>query len=234
MLDVISKTEYFSALDDPKVSAFLRSSPHDLKRVQDAYIYSLLKDATDLRILEAGGGDSRLLKGLEKSNQLWNLDEFKGRVGGPANVIEIPGCRTAVGRLGDFSPELPSSHFDVLFSISVLEHLPHAQAITDFFRDGARVLKPGGVMYHAIDLYLKDEPFEYSSKRVQLLRECSEQGGLRFFEPPSIGDDICFRCSYATNPDLGMFGWNKAVPQLTELRLNAQSVSLKMALRKAG
>lgn len=234
MFDVINKYEYFSAMQDKTVWDFLRTSPHDLKRVQDAYIFNLLKDADGLTILEAGGGNSRLLRSFSRSNEMWNLDEFKGRDGGPANIVEIPGVRTTLGRLGDFSAELPLGHFDVVFSVSVVEHLPTYESISVFFRDGARLLKPGGMMYHAIDMYLQDEPFEYSSQRVRLYLDLAEQDGLRFLESPRIGPDIRFHCSYASNPDLGMFSWNNAVPSLAELRLNAQSVSLKMALRKKG
>lgn len=234
MFDVIKKREYFAEMQNSEVFEFLKKSPHDLKRVQDAYIFNLLKDADGLAILEAGGGDSRLLKSFSHSNELWNLDEFKGRDGGPANIVEIPGVRTVVGRLGDFSAELPMDHFDVVFSVSVVEHLPTRESISAFFRDGARLLKPGGMMYHAVDLYLQDDPFEYSSQRVRLYLDLAEQDGLRFLEKPCIGPDIRFRCCYATNPDLGIFGWNNAVPSLTELRLNAQSVSLKMVLRKVG
>ncbi len=232
MLDVISKTEYFLSLDDIAVSAFLKSSPHDLKRVQDAYIYSLLKSERCSKIIEVGGGNSRVLKGLDCSNELWNLDEFIGRDGGPSSVITIDGVKTVVGRLGAFSSQLPSNYFDMLFSVSVVEHLPTAQSVFNFFSDGARILKEGGVMHHAIDLYLQDEPFEYSSKRVEMYSQLSTQAGLIFVQKPAIDANIRFRCSYATNPDLGIYAWNKMVPQISEQRLNSQSVSLKMALKK--
>jgi hypothetical protein len=56
MLDVINKREYFTAMLNPKVREFLKTSPNDLKHVQDAYIFNLLGDCRELAILEAGGG----------------------------------------------------------------------------------------------------------------------------------------------------------------------------------
>jgi hypothetical protein len=172
------------------------------------------------------------LKSLSRSNDLWNIDEFEGNDGGPPRVVEIPGIRTITGRLGNFSTEIPSHHFDVLFSVSVVEHLPTADSICTFFSDGARLLKNGGLMYHAIDIYLQDERFEYAAQRVELYLSHAQQTGLKFIEPPEIDSNIRFRCRYATNPDLSMFGWNQVAPSLADLRINAQSVSLKMALRK--
>ncbi len=232
MLDVISKEDYFSALDDSTVADFLKASPNDLKRVQDAYIFNLLKDVSGLRVIEVGGGNSRLLRSLSKLNELWNLDEFAGRDGGPGSVVAIEGIKTIVGRLGSNSKDLPENYFDVLFSISVIEHLPTEDSIVRFFRDGARVLKAGGLMHHAIDLYIQDDPFEYSSNRVEMYSKLATQDGLLFVEKPAIDRSIRFRCRYATNPDTGMYGWNKAVPELSALRIASQSVSLKMVLAK--
>lgn len=232
MLDVITKADYFAALNDEAVSAFISKSPHDLKRVQDAYIFNLLKNETNRKIIEIGGGNSRVLGALDNSNELWNLDEFDGRDGGPNTVICIDGVKEVVGSLGKGNVSLPSGYFDILFSISVIEHVPSADAIAEFFREGERILKFGGIMCHAIDIYLADEPQEYSSHRIQLYLTLAQQQGLSFLEVPMIDAALSFKCRYASNPDMAMFAWNKFAPQLAELRAESQSVSLKMSLIK--
>ena len=90
----------------------------------------------------------------------------------------------------------------------------------------------GPILSSDLTASMQDQPLEYSSNRVDLYRRTAEQDGLRFREPPAVDQKIEFRCSYATNPDLGMYAWNKAVPQLAALRAVSQSVSLKMALTK--
>jgi hypothetical protein len=232
MLSVITKSEYFEAMNEAIIWERLKDSPQDLKRVQDAFIYRSLKDSMQLNIIEIGGGDSRILRHLSLSNECWNLDEFLGRDGGPASIKEITGVKTIPGRLGHFSNNLPNRYFDILFSISVIEHLITADEIQKFFADGARILKQGGMMYHAIDLYVMDEPFDYSANRINLYLSLAQQNGLSFIEPPTVTSDLRFNCNFATNPDLSMFHWNRAAPSLSQLRLNAQSISLKMILRK--
>lgn len=56
------------------------------------------------------------------------------------------------GYLGGFSTELPDAAFDLVFSISVVEHVPpeHKPA---FYQDMFRILKPGGWMAHSIDMF---------------------------------------------------------------------------------
>ena len=52
---------------------------------------------------------------------------------------------------GSFSPELPDNSFDLVFSISVIEHVPAKQK-SNFYKDMFRVLKPGGIIAHSIDI----------------------------------------------------------------------------------
>src|SRR6188508_3232810 len=99
MFDFINKEEYFRWADE----GLLTATNLGLKSAQDAFVLSLLSGKSGLRILEVGGGNSRVLRAVAPGNECWNLDVFDGRAGGPNSEIQIPGVRNAVGLLGDFS-----------------------------------------------------------------------------------------------------------------------------------
>jgi hypothetical protein len=98
MFDFINKEEYFRWADEGLVT----SEHFGLKAAQDAFILSILSGKSELRILEIGGGNSRILRTLAPTNECWNIDTFDGRHGGPKEEIMIPGVRNVVGLIGDF------------------------------------------------------------------------------------------------------------------------------------
>lgn len=53
---------------------------------------------------------------------------------------------------------LPADHYDRVYSISVLEHLPPKAAETAM-REAARILRPGGLFVGTVDLFLDCAPF---------------------------------------------------------------------------
>lgn len=77
--------------------------------------------------------------------------------------------------LGSFCPDLPDAYFDMVISVSVLEHVPQEKK-PEVYKDMFRVLKPGGYIVHSIDdvLPVNGALHEY---------ECIEQAG--FLLPPS-------------------------------------------------
>lgn len=235
LLDMISKREYWDALDDPLVDARLSQTRReilDLKHVQDAWILSKCARITNNRILEIGGGFGRVLRTLQ-GNERWNLDT----VGGPGRTVSetkrrMPTEYTVVdAMMGEFSRELPSDYFDLVFSISVIEHVP-MPANRSFWQDHARVLRAGGRAYHAIDFYIGDEPNDHVEIRLNAYIAGIQENGLSFLETPTIGRPVVFRSRYATNPDLAMRHWNGIVPKLRNVREKQQSVSLGMAVYK--
>jgi hypothetical protein len=80
-------------------------------------------------------------------------DEFWKRGNSPGEyVAQHPEIRYVLERLGN--PEkssLPAGYFDVVYSLSVLEHVP-ARVMPAVWRHMDSLLKPGGEMLHAIDL----------------------------------------------------------------------------------
>jgi SAM-dependent methyltransferase len=234
LFEVISKADLFGWVAegvpfDPK---------YGLKAVQDAFILSELRQKKGLRILEFGGGNSRILPLLSGANECWNLDSFDGRDGGPAKPPKMRGVKIVVGRMGDFCNSVPGENFDAIFSVSVLEHVA-AEKLGDVLRDCARALRPGGITLHAIDVYMldalrPDDPHhENVRSRLSLYREAADRAGLTLAAPDRVLTHPYFSSAYASNPDSVMMEWNRSVPQLTEFRKRAQSVSIKAIWKKA-
>lgn len=235
MFDVIRKEQYFRWIDEYggyRGDESVRFE-NNLKDIQDHYIIDRLHAVQGLRILEIGGADCRVLRKFAQYNECWNAEKFQGHGQGPRKRIETPGVRIAETYIGEFSPELREGYFDSIFSVSVVEHVEDA-LIPAFFRDIARVLKPGGQTFHAIDLYVCDasrwhEPFaQYSRRRLGYYIDVPKMtnGALRFLQPPKIGTDPEFSCEYASNADRQMRAWNQVVPQLAPIRAVSQSVSI--------
>ena len=233
MFDVISKREFWSWHD----AGLAETNRIDLKGIQDAYIASRLDDVRGARILEIGGGNSRVLSVLSeppRGNECWNAERFEGVGGGPlANENDASRIKLASCFVGEFSSELPDGYFDYVISVSVVEHVATAD-LEAFFADSARVLRPGGQILHAIDVYLLDHDADLARAEAQRgrIRSYLSFGnrrdlGICFTEAPAIDESVSFRCSYATNADIAMNQWNRLVPDLRPLREIAQSVSLK-------
>jgi SAM-dependent methyltransferase len=202
-----------------------------LKSMQDLAVYLQLRHATGKQIAEIGAGYSRLLPTLAKTNTCVAVEKFEGKGGGPTTARSIPNVRTVSAYLGENNPLLVSESFDVVFSISVVEHVP-TEELAAFHEDQLRILKPGGMFIHAIDLYVEDEPAAYHVQRFDAYRSwVTSSEGVR--PVGQIYRGPCrFTCDLATNPDDVMYAWGRAVPQLIELRQAAQLVSLLVAGRK--
>ena len=235
MFDFIRKADYFDWVERYRSSrdTYASASTHNLKDIQDHFALSRLDGARGMRVLEVGGADCRAMRTIADHNECWNADRFEGQGGGPARVIETPGVRNALTFLGEFSAELPDAYFDIVFSLSVIEHVDTAD-LAGMFRDIARVLKPGGRTFHAIDVYLFD-PDRWSETQADYTRRRLEaylsvpgltDGGLQFVVPPRVDASPGFSCEYASNADREMLVWNKVVPALSEMRLVAQSCSV--------
>ena len=107
------------------------------------------------RILDVGGGKSLIVGLLQNEYECWNVDKFEGCGNGPK---DIPQGNFKVVRdyMGDFSLEIPDHYFDLVFSISVLEHVPDNPLSWKRIReDMDRVLARKGYSLHCVDVTLR-------------------------------------------------------------------------------
>src|SRR3546814_8949796 len=124
---VIRKHEDGSAVYNPfvfrKLGGFTLKAVDGLKHIQDAWTLNRLRETRNARVLEIGGGVSRVLPAMDESNERWNLDEFLGDGNGVLEIPEMPGINLLRKTIGSFAPALQAGYFDLAFSISVLEHI---------------------------------------------------------------------------------------------------------------
>ena len=94
MFDIVRKDEYWQWIDEfeSRRESFAEVSESNLKDIQDHYILGQLSHLSGKKILEVGGGKSRILELLAKNNECWNADGFEGRGAGPKTVYQIPKC----------------------------------------------------------------------------------------------------------------------------------------------
>ena len=232
MFRFVTKKELW-AIEDSGLTAQLPPSSHiwHLKDIQDALAYKYLHQCKGKIIAEAGGGNSRLLPILAPKNSCYNIDPFEGAGKGPKANTLPPEIVSVKAYLGQTDAIINDAAFDVLFSISVVEHVPDGD-LKSFFADSRRILKADhGFALHLIDIYTAEKPSPDSMERC---RQVSDMFFQHFLPLPGevMGRDgdwakaLCFRSHYATKPDNAMQSWNKLVPELKEMRETHQSCSL--------
>ncbi len=235
MFRMIKKTDYWEGhtnFPDLKGS-------HGLKHVQDVFVLNQLIGVTGATICEIGGGTSRVLKQLKPDNECWNIDKLEGAGNGPLENLNGTEIRLIREYIGDFSTEIPASYFDYVISVSVIEHIS-AHDLDNAFTDCLRILKDGGIMIHAIDLYLPDhddpDPCTAYHKRIRAYRKALDtlNGKFAWLEPPELTTDPYSSARYASNSDLTLHGWNQFSPGFKDVRARSQSCSLAVGCRKTG
>jgi hypothetical protein len=155
-IDIFIKHSYerelFGKAKDPHVWGF--------KRYQDLLVFAFIKQfiPEGSRVLDVGGGKSRIINHFKSKYECWNVDKLEGLGQGPT-LINKEGFHLVKDYMGNFNPELPDGYFDFVFSISALEHVPFKDSIhlNDILRDLNRVLKAGCYSLHCFDSVLKPD-----------------------------------------------------------------------------
>ena len=226
MFDFIRKKDVWDACDKGYLEELKsKKISYQLKNAQDLGIYRFVRELRDLDIAEIGGGNSRILERMAVNNRCVNIEKFEGRGLGPLEEIQLKNVKNINAYIGDSHSTILEGSFDYIFSISVVEHV-ETEGLETFFRDSLRVLKIGGKFLHAIDMYLGDQSSSYNLERFECYKSwvSGEKGAVPIGDvyggPPHFSSDM------ASNPDNILYGWNKMVPSLVEVRAASQSVSL--------
>ena len=233
MLRFVTKKEYWDAESQGILDLMPKPKFWYLKTIQDVITLNQIKDLKGKNIAEIGGGESRVLPVLKAHNRCVNIDEFKGSGQGPTKKVSIDGIENIYVNVGEFSSQLADESFDVIFSISVIEHIA-SDKLYDFFQDSIRILKPEGKIIHLIDLYVEDNDSnnEGARDRVRLYNKFFENSAIESVGSRIDVNDVKFSCSYATNPDDVLNSWNRLVPNLKHKRECSQSCSLILMATK--
>lgn len=100
-----------------------------------------------MRVLDGGGGSSPLVFYLGKKGvEIFVLDLQKDLIENTKKIAKKKGWENIKAIQGDIAQiPFPENYFDVVYSISVLQNLPH-KVKTKAVKEMARVLKPGGIL----------------------------------------------------------------------------------------
>lgn len=97
--------------------------------------------------VEIGCGAGRLTAALSGHfDRVISLDVSSDMI---ARASQVTGDNVAFHQVSGSAMPLPDASADAVFTVHVLQHLDHQQAIRDYLREARRVLRPGGtVMAH--------------------------------------------------------------------------------------
>jgi len=167
-----SHWELFKGLDYELYNESVDPKNCDLKRYQDLFILWYIKKFVPKgsRLLEVGGGQSRILTHLSDSYECWNVDKLEGLGNGPEENGIAP-YKLVRDYMGTFNTELPDDYFDMVFSISALEHTPQdgKELYSNIYNDINRVLKPGGESVHLLDIVDKKDVVWHNAFLIYVL-----------------------------------------------------------------
>jgi hypothetical protein len=167
-----------------------------LKSYQDLLVMMLIKGfiPEGSRLLEVGGGSSRILRHFSRSYECWNIDKFEGLGQGPTNLeSRTYPYKVVQDYMGNFNEELPDNYFDLVFSISALEHVEDEKQFVPICNDIDRVLNAGGMSAHLLDVvFSSGSGFWTNGIAFTMFDKASTLN--RFTAPEEMSDDPDLYC----------------------------------------
>lgn len=147
----------------------------DLKVVQRLTLRRMIRTLAPQRprILEIGAGPSMDIVEHVRHAEYWVLDS--------APQWDVPGVKVLQGTLGE-PLNLPTDYFDVICSVSVLEHLPHEtwMMAAEQIRSALRI---NGLSLHCIDGKATGHVGDHFEQML-LWREMFLNTGMAWVRPP--------------------------------------------------
>ena len=169
----------------PQYCYFERDTPNSngwgLKQMGTLLCADRIVRSHPARVLEVGAGTNRYFdEWFGSLIEYWMIDDagFYDTTAFQAACAKRRHTRHVQGLLGSSSSEIPDASFNMVFSISVLEHVPAPQRLA-VYKDMFRILAPGGQAVHSIDL---SDP-----ESAKAHRQCLLEAG---FDVPRTSDMI--------------------------------------------
>ena len=125
------------------------------------------------RLLEIGAGDPHVVHWLSQMGyQIVIVDPYDGSGHGPTDFEfyqeHFPDVKFIRENFSDNVSGLVEQSFDCIYSISVLEHIPHS-ALEDVMTGIRRYQKPGAITIHAVDHVLKGRGCEHHRQSLSVI-----------------------------------------------------------------
>ena len=166
ILDYATVIDFCDSADHfPQVMRF----DGDLKDVQRPWMAKTILRMLPLgvKLLEIGGGEPLVSNALQKFGyDVTIIDPYDGSGNGPLThaqyVKDYPNIKIVKSYFKENIP-LPINAFNCIFSISVLEHVPHGK-LQDVFTGISKFLKPGGCSIHCTDLVIAGQTADWHDK----------------------------------------------------------------------
>ena len=154
-----------------------------LKQFGSLYVLDRIKETRPARVLEMGAGCNRYFdRAVGEICDYWVVDDagFYAPEQFEAAAKSRQHTRFVNGLVGGNVDELPENHFDLIFSVSVLEHVPpeDIEAVSDHM---LKLLKPGGRIVHSLDV-----PVKYFAHRTEAWSQALANSGFDVPKPSPL------------------------------------------------
>ena len=145
----------------------------DLKDVQRPWMIKKILELVPAgsKLLEIGSGEPLAANVLQKLGyDVTVIDPFDGSGNGPQAIkqyrLTYPKIKILQSYFEEGVPILGKKSFDCIFSISVLEHVPH-ENLQSVFKGVIQFLNPGGYSIHCTDLVVIGHTADWHDKGAQ-------------------------------------------------------------------
>jgi SAM-dependent methyltransferase len=160
--------------------AFFASGRADYATYVTPFLQKMNFDPRGKHALEIGCGIGRLARRfVEEFAQYTGVDVSPAMIA-QAQALQLPRARFRAVSGGGLDG-IPDASVDFVFSFAVFQHVPARAAIANYFREAARVLRPGGLF------------------RLHMKGLWTAQAGALLFE-----------AGYSLNPRFVQRGWRRA------------------------
>lgn len=143
----------------------LHGTKYSVKGIEYPWILTSPEWNESRKALDVGCGYSTMPDYIQKKFgcEVWAVDDFGKSVGEQqwererdveTHVKKYDNIQFVIERLGDpKSSSLPTNYFDIIYSLSALEHVPAAMLV-DVWRHMDALLRVGGELVHGVDIRL--------------------------------------------------------------------------------